>query len=340
MNKLLPRILILLLVSLLTAAAFAQKPKLKFKSIKASDGLINSTVQAIFEDSYGFIWLGTHHGLQRYDGKSFTNFTSEGTDSTGLSHNYINDFCEDDNGDIWIATSIGLNWYSREQDRIFHYRWKRQNGQQFDDLGATKVLHDDSDPDIIWITTGKSQLIRLNIRSDQADVYNLPIDGIAFVLMPLKTRQYQNHLLLGSTELFVFDKNSGQFSSVYALEQSNKVRDNRFNDAVFDPGDPNTVWLATGDIWGRGTLGGLLKLNLESGQSKLFTWKNRPGEIPDRHILTVCFSGPDKLWVGTRNYGALLYDLKQDRFFNYKYNEYDEGSLVTENAIRSMLLDQ
>ena len=53
----------------------AQKPNFKFRAINASDGLINSTVQTIFEDSYGFIWLGTLHGLQRYDGKSFTNFT-------------------------------------------------------------------------------------------------------------------------------------------------------------------------------------------------------------------------------------------------------------------------
>jgi signal transduction histidine kinase/ligand-binding sensor domain-containing protein len=343
MKRLTTRLLkygILLGIILTVLPANAQKPKLKFKSIKASDGLINSTVQSIFEDSYGFVWLGTHHGLQRYDGKSFTNFTRENGDSIGLSHNYINDFCEDRNGNIWITTAIGLNWYSREQDRIFHYRWKGENGQQLNDLSAWKILYDEDDPDCIWIITGQSQLIKLNIRTDQTDIYNIPGDNIPLILIRLKSELFPNHLLIGTTELFIFDKHTGEFRLVHSLEQSGGLHNNRFNDVAMDPRDKNTLWLATGDIWGRGTLGSLLKLNLETGENKLFTWETRPEEIPDRHILTVCFAGPEKLWVGTRNNGVLLYDMKQDRFFNYKYNEYDEGSLVTENAIRSMLLDR
>lgn len=125
----------------------AQQPKFKFKSIKASDGLINSTPMAIFEDSYGFIWLGTQHGVQRYNGKSFTNFTMEDSDSIGLSHNYINDICEDGNGDIWIATSIGLNRYSREKDRIFQYHWKGVNDEKVDNIQVFKVISDEKDPE-------------------------------------------------------------------------------------------------------------------------------------------------------------------------------------------------
>jgi signal transduction histidine kinase/ligand-binding sensor domain-containing protein len=301
--------------------------------------LINSTVQAIFEDSYGFIWLGTHHGLQRYDGNSFTNFTMEDSDSTGLSHNYINDFCEDGNGDIWIATSIGLNRYSREQDKIFRYRWKGINEQEYSDLGVTRILHDEEVTNIVWIAA-KGRLIKLDTRTNEALTYNLPDEEIPLILKALKSPLFTNHLLVGTTELYRFNKNSGQFKVLYSLDQTNDVFDNRFNDLVFDPANENVIWCATGDVWGRGTLGGLLKYNLETEESTLFTWENRPGEIPDRHILTVCFSDPDKLWVGTRNYGVLLYDLTQDRFFNYQYNEYDEGSFVTENAVRDMLLDR
>jgi signal transduction histidine kinase/ligand-binding sensor domain-containing protein len=343
MKRLTTRLLkygILLGIILMVLPANAQKPKLKFKSIKASDGLINSTILSIFEDSYGFVWLGTHHGLQRYDGKSFTNFTRENGDSIGLSHNYINDFAEDRNGNIWITTAIGLNWYSREQDRIFHYRWKGENGQQLNNLSAWKILDDEDDPDCIWIITGQSQLIKLNTRTDHIDIYKIPGDNIPLILFRLKSELFPNHLLIGTTELFIFDKHTGEFSLVHSLEQSGELHNNSFNDVAIDPLDKNILWLATGDIYGRGTLGGLLKLNLETGDYKLLTWENRPEEIPDRHILSVCFSGPEVLWVGTRNNGVLLYDMKQDRFFNYKYNEYDEGSLVTENAILSMLLDR
>lgn len=339
MTKLLTKLILLLMISITAIQASAQKPKLKFKSIKASDGLVNSTVQAIFEDSWGFIWLGTQHGLQRYDGKTFTTFTAEDGDSTGLSHNYITSFCEDANGDIWIGTSIGLNRYSREQDRIFYYRWKGANAQEYENLGVLKVIHDEQNPGTIWITS-RGKLIKLNTITDEAVTFTIPANKNTLVLVQLHSSQFPNHLLVGTTELYLFDKSNGNLKVIYTLDQTNEVFDNRFNDIAFDPKDDNIVWCATGDLWGRGTLGGLLRLNLETGDSKLFTWKNRPGEIPDRHILTVCFYEPDKLWVGTRNYGVLLYDFKQDRFFNYQYNEYDEGSLVTENAIRAMLLDR
>ena len=339
MIRLLNKLILLSLISISVLQANAQQPKLKFKSIKSSDGLINSTVQAIFEDSYGFIWLGTHHGVQRYDGKAFTTFTTEDSDSTGLSHNYINAFCEDENRDIWIGTSIGLNRYSREQNRIYHYRWKGENADDYDNLGVLRVIHDEQKPGIIWITS-RGRLIKLNTKTDEAVSFTIPANQNPLVLVSLNSSLYPNHLLVGTTELYLFDKSTGELIVVHALNQSNDVFDNRFNDLVFDPNNENIIWCATGDIWGRGTLGGLLRVNLETGDSKIFSRENRPGEIPDRHILTVCFSDPQKLWVGTRNNGVLLYDIEQDRFFNYQYNEYDEGSLVTENAIRSMVLDQ
>ncbi|MBN2173875.1 MAG: hypothetical protein JW731_07080 [Bacteroidales bacterium] len=339
MIRKLTKLILLVMIGISALEATAQGPKFKFKSIKSSDGLINSTVQAIFEDSYGFVWLGTHHGVQRYDGRSFTTFTSETGDSTGLSHNYIIDFCEDENGDIWIGTSIGLNRYSREQDRIFHYRWKGEDVEGYDNLGILRVLHDEQSPGIIWVTS-RGRLIKLNTKTDEAVTFTIPANRDPLVLLQLKTALFPNHLLVGTTELYLFDISTGKPEVIYSLDQSNDVFDNRFNDITFDPNNENIIWCATGDIWGRGTLGGLLRINLETGDTKIFSSENRPEEIPDRHILTVCFSEPDKLWVGTRNYGVLLYDLEQDRFFNYQYNEYNEGSLVTENAIRAMLVDR
>ncbi len=341
MNKLIPKILLLSFLSLSFIDVSGQKPNLKFKSLKISDGLINSTVQAIYEDSYGFIWLGTQHGLQRYDGSTFTTYTAENSDSSGLSNNNISDLCEDQNGDIWIATSIGLSRYSRVKDRIFRYPWKKEYAKQFAESSLFKILHDEDEADIIWMVTADSKLLRLSISQGEVISYEIPGGKRNnLVLRSLQTSDYPNHLLVGNSSLYVFDKSSGVFKELFALEQADNASDNRFNDLVFDPSDEQVVWCATGDLWGRGTLGGLLKYNLATNESEFLTWESRRGEIPDRHILTVCFSDQNKLWVGTRNHGVLLYDLGKDQFYNYKYNEYDEGSLVTENAIRAMHLDR
>ena len=84
--------LILLFLLMVTLNNYAQKPNYKFKSIKQSDGLINGTIMAMFEDSFGFIWIGTQQGIQRYNGKSFRNYQTSNGDSSGLSSNYIFSF--------------------------------------------------------------------------------------------------------------------------------------------------------------------------------------------------------------------------------------------------------
>jgi len=319
----------------------AQKPNYKFRSIQESDGLINSTVQTIFEDSYGFIWLGTHHGLQRFDGKAFTNYEKT-SDTTGLSHNFINGLCEDGSGNIWIATSLGLNTYDRKTDKIHHYKWKGSYAETFDNVAIARVLIDGSDDQVLWLTILDVGLVKLDILSDQVTIYAMDkINGFYVWVQGLIQHPYDdNKLILGRDGIYSFDKKNGVFKELVILEQSGNIPNNLINDFVVDPSDNKLLWCATGDVWGRGKLGGLLRFNLETNESKFFTWENRKNEIPDIHIMQVCFSDKDKLWVGTRNFGALLYDLDQDIFYNYRYNEYDKGSFVTEAAIRSMLLDR
>jgi len=66
------------------------------------DGLVANPVRRIFQDSKGFIWIGTWEGLSKYDGYRFTNFTI----ANGLSHNVVNDFFED-NGKLYVALNNG-----------------------------------------------------------------------------------------------------------------------------------------------------------------------------------------------------------------------------------------
>ncbi|RMG67142.1 MAG: hypothetical protein D6722_13735 [Bacteroidetes bacterium] len=43
-----------------------------FKHLTAEDGLSNNWVQAILKDQTGFMWFGTYHGLNRYDGRALS----------------------------------------------------------------------------------------------------------------------------------------------------------------------------------------------------------------------------------------------------------------------------
>ncbi len=62
-----------------------------------------------FQDKSGNIWFGSNgEGVYRYDGKSFTNFTTK----DGLDNNIIYSILEDKTGNIWFGTKTGLNRYT------------------------------------------------------------------------------------------------------------------------------------------------------------------------------------------------------------------------------------
>ncbi len=72
--------------------------------------IFTSGIRAIFHDSKGNYWLGSHkEGVSYYDGKTFEYFTT----NEGLSDNQIRSIQEDNNGNIWFGTANGVSVYDR-----------------------------------------------------------------------------------------------------------------------------------------------------------------------------------------------------------------------------------
>ncbi len=68
-------------------------------------GLPQSSVLAIAQGRDGYLWLGTEAGLVRFDGATFTTFTSANT-ANGLSDNYVNALLVD-RDTVWAGTWVG-----------------------------------------------------------------------------------------------------------------------------------------------------------------------------------------------------------------------------------------
>ena len=60
-----------------------------FRNLGVRDGLSQSTVYAILQDSKGFMWFGTKGGLCRYDGVSIREFKREKQNPYCLGNNYL-----------------------------------------------------------------------------------------------------------------------------------------------------------------------------------------------------------------------------------------------------------
>jgi len=104
-----------LAMGLSTAAA----QKLQFRQLTPDQGLSSSLVQAIAQDSRGFVWLATKKGINRYDGYTFTVYRHRADDSTSLGDNDAMALYEDTQKTLWVGTTKGLTRYDREHD-LFH----------------------------------------------------------------------------------------------------------------------------------------------------------------------------------------------------------------------------
>jgi ligand-binding sensor domain-containing protein/signal transduction histidine kinase len=81
----------------------AQSLPLRHYSLE--EGLASSSVTCIFQDSSGFLWIGTQHGLSRFNGIYMKTFYTR----DGLISDYITDIREDQRGNLWIGSRGGLN---------------------------------------------------------------------------------------------------------------------------------------------------------------------------------------------------------------------------------------
>ena len=92
--------ILLIFSAMLVVTSHAQQ--VNFIRYNVYDGMVANPVRTIYQDSKGFIWIGTIDGLSRYDGYKFTNYTT----SNGLSHSYINSIIEVD-GKVLVAENNG-----------------------------------------------------------------------------------------------------------------------------------------------------------------------------------------------------------------------------------------
>jgi ligand-binding sensor domain-containing protein len=89
-----------------------------FRHYGATEGLGNRSVNQILQDSYGFVWVATDHGLYRYDGHRFKGYFSIPNNHNSLPNNRIRSISLDSQGDLWIGCWGGLAKYNHTSGSI------------------------------------------------------------------------------------------------------------------------------------------------------------------------------------------------------------------------------
>ncbi len=89
-----------------------------------SDKISSSLTTCIAQDKHGYIWIGTEHGLNRYDGYKFIQYFYEENDETSISDNEISSLFCDREGRLWIGTYKGLCRYDYKSNTFVRYKIK------------------------------------------------------------------------------------------------------------------------------------------------------------------------------------------------------------------------
>ena len=210
------------------------------------DGLSNSSINVIFQDSNQLMWFGTWDGLNLYNSKEFQVYKPIPGNTKSISNNIIRNIIEEQKDILWIATDIGINRFNvRERvfDRFFvdSLIWETTNEHSY--LIAVnskgKIVAYVYQQGLYYFDTEKNHFTplilnrELNIKKiifDKNDnLWVLTKEGVVYIIT-FRTEEYQfivrdiNQFSLNAVEN-IFNFKSGQIlfqtsdSKVYTYEK-------------------------------------------------------------------------------------------------------------------------
>lgn len=157
-----------LLPVLLRAQAIAPA-QFRFEHLTVDQGLSHSDAMAVAQDQAGFIWVGTNHGIDRYDGYKLKAYLLP-VNSQGISANRIRVLHAAPAGRLWAGVEgNGLSFYeaATDQFRMLGERPAPANYQTLlSQLAATTVTALATDvKGRLWVGTHKLGLLVLTFDS-------------------------------------------------------------------------------------------------------------------------------------------------------------------------------
>jgi signal transduction histidine kinase/ligand-binding sensor domain-containing protein/DNA-binding response OmpR family regulator len=324
------RLLIILQLLITGTGLDAQNQQLKFSHIDRDQGLSQSNVMAILQDSRGFMWFGTRDGLNKFDGYQFTVYKNNPDDPGSLSNNLVTNLIEDSKGIIWIATrGGGLNRYDREKDRFTNYRYKKNDPKSISD-DFLKCITADSQGNL-WIGTISGGLNKLDPKTGEftryvhnnKDPQSLSDNEVNRVLEDAGHRLW---VATGNGGLNLLDRTKKTFTVLQHADKNPSSLSNNQVMYLFED-HQHRLWV--------GTSSGLDML--EGGVFRHFINSSNRNNLAHT-VYAIAEDRNKQLWIGTENGGLNIFDPHTETFRNYRHDDIDNTSL-TNNSIYSIYKD-
>jgi len=294
---------------------------INFDHVTNSEGLMHNSIDPIFQDSRGYMWLGTVNGLYKYGGSKYKIYNNELGNQYSIIGNRITAIIEDSEGVLWIGTSSGLCRYNRDTDTFSRELTNAQSNSSFIFKHNVNAIFED-DSKTLWVGTSDG-LHRLDRSSNgfTLSVYRADSNGVGL------SNNYVTQILQDDLGLLIGTRkglNRIPFKDGSELEIKkilhNDLVDLFVSSMIIDFN--STVWI--------GTNTGLHKIvyssgnNFEVSKNVLATIDNSLSSVSINSLLRYDKSN---IWVGTKKLGLLNLNLVNNKATFFQHDIVDAQSL-------------
>lgn len=328
---------------------------LRFDHLNIEQGLSQSSIHVIFQDSRGFMWFGTQDGLNRFDGYAIEVYKPDPDRPDYLSDRWITAIVEDADGYLWIGTRQGgLNRFDPRLETFVHYMHDENDPTSLSDDHINMLYRDQANN--VWVGTSAG-LDRFDKTAGNFKHYlTAPSDEPYAAYVDKVTTMFQDSrgqywLGTADTGLKKFDPINNTVTSYRSIQESPNTLSSDYVTAIVE-GSFQTLWV--------GTRNGLNRFNPTTGRFDRFLRAgttpqdiqpdNRPpnpsslvldnrstSSLSSNSINALKVDSTGNLWVGTAN-GLNRY-APGNGFVQYFYDpSYSKG--LSENNVISFFEDR
>lgn len=322
---------------------YGQSEQLSIEQFTINEGLSNSHITALFQDSRGYVWIGTSDGLNRYDGYRFSVFRHHPLVDSTIVGNYIQAITETPDGNIWIGTrNNGIAIWQNTSGKFLNLG---KHSELFQSLREYGVYGMHSKGNDIWLKT-RNAIAKIDSETKEFEIF----DHYSSVLKKGISKTYpvvsgRNSVWFGSKDGIQYLNNSdNSLKRIVPDSENEQVEISALvhaNDSFLIAGSKDGLWRYdiknnivkpifkttnqykkqavycsyvdnSSTVW-LGTKQGLMTSSMPFESYEPYN-VSLALEEPFKNISSILIDDSNLLWVGTKQDGLLKIDRKQAKF--------------------------
>ena len=335
------KVILLFLLFLSVAGVRTQGQNITFSHLTTDDGLSQFSVNSLYIDERGIIWIGTREGLNRYNGNDIKSFKLNKNDPNSLFSNTVLRITGNKNGKVYLLCTDGVaefdlttqrfktllqgnvdaiyfneKLYIGKREEVFVYNESTGNFDLYYHLAGKDItlscLHLDEKKNL-WMGTTSNGLYCLS--------------GDKKISQPVTRGNIASIYEDSSKELWICTWEEG----LYRIKTDSTIENFRH-----DPKNPNSICTDfvrsccednAGNLW-IGTFHGLNRYEKSTGKFQLYTANaNKPDGLTHSSIWCIVKDEQGTIWLGTYFGGVNYFNPEYEIYTRYKTGDTEKEGL-------------